>query len=62
MIFNYSIDKNSSIKGGFTLASQNIHLVSNSGSTLPTDIWVPSSQIVKPQIGLQYTAGYFRNF
>jgi len=62
LIFNYSLDKNSSIKGGFTLASQNIHLVSNSGSTLPTDIWVPSSQIVKPQIGLQYTAGYFRNF
>ncbi|MBK9272597.1 MAG: TonB-dependent receptor [Saprospiraceae bacterium] len=62
LIFNYMLNKNSSFKGGFSIASQNIHLVSNSGSTLPADVWVPSSQIVKPQIGLQYSAGYFRNF
>lgn len=49
------------MKGGFTLASQYLHLVSNSGSTLPTDIWVPSTELVKPQIGLQYALGYFRN-
>jgi hypothetical protein len=39
-----------------------VHLVSNNGTTLPTDIWVPSSLKVKPQIGYQYSAGYFRNF
>jgi hypothetical protein len=37
-------------------------LVSNSGTTLPTDIWVPSTYRVKPQVGLQYAFGYFRNF
>ncbi|HQX43078.1 MAG: TonB-dependent receptor [Saprospiraceae bacterium] len=60
-VFNKKLDKNSSLKGGFTLASQYLHLVSNSGSTLPTDIWVPSTELVKPQIGLQYALGYFRN-
>ncbi len=41
---------------------QYIHLVSNSGSTLPTDLWVPSTYIVKPQLSWLYSAGVFRNF
>ncbi|NRA50322.1 MAG: TonB-dependent receptor, partial [Phaeodactylibacter sp.] len=52
----------SSMKAGVTVANQYLHLVSNSTSTLPTDIWMPSSEIIKPQIGLQYAVGYFRNF
>ncbi len=54
--------RSSSIKGGVTVASQYIHLVSNSASTLPTDIWVPSTEKVKPQIGIQYAMAYFRNW
>ncbi len=57
-----SVDNVSSVKFGLTLANQYVHLVSNSASTLPTDIWLPSSELVKPQIGTQYAAGYFRNF
>ena len=52
----------SSLKAGVTVANQYLHLVSNSTSTLPTDIWMPSSEIIKPQIGVQYALGYFRNF
>ncbi|KGE86524.1 MAG: TonB-dependent receptor [Phaeodactylibacter xiamenensis] len=52
----------SSLKAGVTVANQYLHLVSNSTSTLPTDIWMPSSEIIKPQIGVQYAVGYFRNF
>ncbi|QEC66070.1 TonB-dependent receptor [Panacibacter ginsenosidivorans] len=58
----YAINDYSSIKAGITRNLQYIHLVSNAGSTLPTDIWVPSTYRVKPQIGWQYAAGYFRNF
>ncbi len=58
----YSLSKTSSLKAGVTRNLQFIHLVSNSGTTLPTDIWVPSTYRVKPQIGWQYSAGYFRNF
>lgn len=52
----------SSLKAGLTVANQYLHLVSNSTSTLPTDIWMPSSEIIRPQVGLQYALGYFRNF
>ncbi|MEZ5007493.1 MAG: TonB-dependent receptor [Chitinophagales bacterium] len=56
------IDESSSLKAGITLNHQYAHLVSASNSTLPTDIWVPSSQNVKPQRALQYALGYFKNF
>ncbi len=56
------INSTSSIKTGVTYNQQYIHLVTNSGSTLPTDLWVPSSNIVAPQKGWQYSLGYFQNF
>lgn len=58
----YILDENSSIKAGISFTNQYIHLVSNSTSTLPTDLWVPSSAKVAPQKGIQYAIGYFRNF
>jgi hypothetical protein len=58
----YSLSNQSSIKAGVTLGRQYIHLVSNSATTLPTDLWVPSSDRVLPQWGLQYALGYFHNF
>lgn len=58
----YSITESQSVKAGITRTNQYIHLVSNSSSTLPTDVWSPSTERVKPQIGLQYAVGYFRNF
>lgn len=58
----WSLGKTSSLKFGFTYANQFIHLVSNSTSTLPADVWVPSSERVRPQVGTQYALGYFRNF
>ncbi len=58
----YAIDDNSSVKAAVTRNLQYIHLVSNAGTTLPTDIWVPSTYRVKPQDGIMYAAGYFRNF
>jgi hypothetical protein len=59
---NTSLSEQSSIKAGITSTTQYLHLVSNSSSTLPADVWVPSSELVKPQRGWQYAAGYFRNF
>jgi hypothetical protein len=58
----YQLDSASSIKASVTRNLQYIHLVSNAGTTLPTDLWVPSTYRVRPQISWQYAAGYFRNF
>lgn len=58
----YAINDETSIKAAVTRNLQFIHLVSNAGTTLPTDLWVPSTYIVKPQISWLYSAGLFRNF
>lgn len=58
----YAINDETSIKASVTRNLQYIHLVSNSGTTLPTDLWVPSTYIVKPQISWLYAAGLFKNF
>lgn len=58
----YSITPDISLKGSVTMGNQYIHLVTNATTTLPTDLWVPSSKIVKPQVGILYAAGYFHNF
>lgn len=57
-----STGKTSSVKFSYMQNNQFIHLASLSASTLPTDLWVPSSDRVKPQFGRQVAAGYFRNF
>ena len=58
----YAINEDASVKAAVTRNLQFIHLVSNAGTTLPTDLWVPSTFRVKPQISWQYSAGYFQNF
>jgi len=58
----FELNEKSSIKASVTKTYQYIHLVSNNGSTLPTDLWVPSTLIVQPQESWQYSLGYFRNF
>jgi hypothetical protein len=58
----FKIDDATSIKTGFNLNYQYIHSVSQSTTTLPTDLWVSSTDIVKPEIGTQVSLGVFRNF
>ncbi|MDP4268132.1 MAG: TonB-dependent receptor, partial [Bacteroidota bacterium] len=56
------ISKNASIKAAYTENYQYVHLASISGSSLPTDIWIPCSDFVKPEFNRQYSLGFFRNF
>lgn len=58
----YLLDDETSLKASVARNLQFIHLVSNAGSTLPTDLWVPSTYRVSPQLSWQYAAGIFRNF
>jgi len=58
----YTLSATSSLKASVTRNLQYIHLVSNAGTTLPTDLWVPSTFTVQPQISWQYAAGLFKNF
>jgi len=58
----YSVQSDLSIKASVSRNIQYIHLVSNAGTTLPTDLWVPSTYRVRPQLSWQYAAGIFKNF
>ncbi len=58
----YIINPQSSIKASYARTYQYLHLVSNSTSSTPTDVWLPSSNNVMPEIADQIAFGYFRNF
>lgn len=60
MFFTWLLNQRTSLKFGYSQNQQYIHLVSNSASTLPTDVWVPSSLYVKPQRGSQWSAGWYK--
>ena len=58
---SYKLTDNSSIKASYARTTQNLHLLSNSTSSNPTDVWVSNSNNVKPEIGDQVSLGYYRN-
>jgi hypothetical protein len=60
--FRYIINPTTSIKGSYTRTLQYLHLATSSSATLPTDLWVPSSRLVRPQIANQVALGLFKNF
>jgi len=57
----YKLNTTSSLKTSYTENYQYIHLASTSSVSLPTDLWVPSSTVIKPKFSRQYAIGYFKN-
>ncbi|MGI4863449.1 MAG: TonB-dependent receptor [Janthinobacterium lividum] len=53
----YSLTDKISLKGSYALMYQYVHLVSNSGASLPTDIWYPSRLSVQPERSQQVSTG-----
>lgn len=51
-----------SFKGSYSRTVQNLHLISNTISTSPLDVWAPSSYNIKPELADQFSLGYFRDF
>lgn len=57
----YTINENSSVKASYTRLAQYLHLLSNTNSPTPLDVWTPSGPFIKPQLLDQYALGYFKN-
>lgn len=57
----WSTGRHSSLKASYTRNFQYIHLASISSISLPTDIWMPSTEVIKPQQSNQYAMGFFKN-
>ena len=58
----YSISDNASIKLSFNTLQQYIHMLSNTVTVSPTDIWKLSDSHIKPQKGVQVSMGIYKNF
>ena len=58
----YQVSESSSIKVSYNRTAQYIHLISNTSSPTPFDIYAPSGQFIKPQLGDQFAVGYFKAF
>ncbi|MDB5089730.1 MAG: TonB-dependent receptor [Mucilaginibacter sp.] len=59
---SYQLNDDNSIKISYNRNTQNIHLLTNSTSSSPTDLYVMSSNNIKPEIADQVSTGWFRNF
>lgn len=57
----YSLNDNNSFKASYTRLAQYLHLLSNTSSPTPLDVWTPSGPFVEPQLLDQYALGYFRD-
>ncbi|PJJ53194.1 TonB-dependent receptor [Hymenobacter chitinivorans] len=58
----FALSDNSSVKASYNRTRQYIHMLSNTASMSPTDIWKLSDSNIRPQVGDQYSIGFYRNF
>ncbi len=61
MAVSLLLNSSSSLKLSYTRNTQNLHLIANSTSSSPTDKWVASTNIIKPEIADQVAIGYYKN-
>lgn len=57
----YKMNEKTSLKASYARMYQYLHLVTNSGASLPTDIWYPSNPIIRPQRSDQVALGITRD-
>lgn len=61
-VLNYTINDFNSIKLSYNRTRQYLHLISNTAAATPTDFWKTSNKYIEPEIGDQYSLGFFRNW
>jgi hypothetical protein len=58
---SYLLSDESSVKLSYNRMAQYLHLLSNTASPTPLDVWAPSGRFIKPQLLDQFAAGYFKS-
>jgi len=61
LAIKYIVNESASIKAAYDKTFQYVHMAPISSISMPTDIWVPSSNAIKPQSANQFSLGYFQN-
>ena len=54
----YSITEKSAVKASYALMNQYLHLLSSTGVSLPTDLWVPATRNLRPMQSQQWALGW----
>ena len=57
---SYTLNDQTSIKASYNRMAQYLHLLSNTSSPAPLDVWTPSGKYIKPQLLDQFAIGYFK--
>lgn len=58
----FKLTNNLAFKASYALMNQYVHLLTNTGIGLPTDLWVPTTDKVAPQQSQQVAAGFAKDF
>ncbi|WP_308239888.1 TonB-dependent receptor domain-containing protein [Hymenobacter sp. J193] len=58
----YSLTDNTSVKVSYNRTRQYIHQLTNTASVSPADTWKLSDSNIRPQVGDQFSVGYYHNF
>jgi hypothetical protein len=59
---SFKISEIASFKASYNRNVQNLHLLTNATSASPTDLWLPSTNNIKPEISDQVAVGFYKNF
>ena len=62
LAISYKLDDNTSLKTSYNRMTQYLHLISNTSSPTPLDVWTPSGKYIQPQILDQIAIGYFKRY
>lgn len=57
----WQLNGSTSLKAAYVRNTQNLHLVSNSTTSSPTDRWVANTNIIRPEISDQVSLGYYKD-
>lgn len=57
LTINYTLKNDWSVKASYAYMQQNLHLLSNNGAGIPTDLWVPATASTRPQYSYLYSVG-----
>lgn len=58
----YKLSNSLAFKASYALMNQYVHLLTNTGLGLPTDLWVPTTDKIAPQQSQQIAAGFAKDF
>ena len=58
---SYAFSDTKSLKASYARTAQYVHLISNTASPSPLNVWAPSDEFIKPQIADQVALGYASN-